>query len=193
MTPLLLTYELSNWSDQTCLSLAVSAAHRAFIADTSCQILLTEMWMGGLRTRRYANLKVCLPLIKASVPITLPVLMSALSIPWATKHDGHKPWRPQTMTATNHDGLKPWRPETMTATRYTVTATAMKTWKTNGVLLRNRQTHDIVGQISPSYVFGRHGLRPSWSWNPCAFTRIVSNLIEFYLHDEVLWLLAFVG
>jgi len=58
MTQVLLTYELSNWSDQTCLSLAVSAAHRAFIADTSCQILLTEMWMGGLRTRRYANVKV---------------------------------------------------------------------------------------------------------------------------------------
>jgi len=35
-------------------------------------------------------------------------------------HDGHKPWRPQTMTmtATNHDGHKPWpwRPQTMTAT-----------------------------------------------------------------------------
>ena len=59
MTQLLLTYELSNWSDQTCLSLAVSASHRAFIANTSCQILLTEMWMGGLRSRRYANLKVC--------------------------------------------------------------------------------------------------------------------------------------
>jgi len=63
MTPMLLTYELSNWSDQTCLSLAVSASHRAFIANTSCQILLTEMWMGGLRSRRYANLKVHLTLI----------------------------------------------------------------------------------------------------------------------------------
>ena len=60
MTQVLLTYELSNWSDQTCLSLAVSASHRAFIANTSCQILLTEMWMGALRTRRYANLKVSL-------------------------------------------------------------------------------------------------------------------------------------
>ena len=59
MTRRLLTYELSNFSDQTCLSLAVSASHRAFIANTSCQILLTEMWMGGLRSRRYANLKVC--------------------------------------------------------------------------------------------------------------------------------------
>jgi len=37
--------------------------------------------------------------------------------------------------------------------------------KTNGVLLRNRQIHNIVGQISLSYVFGRHGLWPSLS-NP---------------------------
>ena len=46
-----------------------------------------------------------------------------------------------------------------------MTSTAMITWKTNGVLLRNRQIHNIVGQISPSYVFGRHGLWPSLS-NP---------------------------
>ena len=50
----------------------------------------------------------------------------------------------------------PWRPHTMTAT-------AMKTWKLNSVLLRNHQIHDIVEQISPSYVFGCHGLWPSWS------------------------------
>jgi len=50
-------------------------------------------------------------------------------------HDGHKPRRPQ--------GI-PWRPQQ---------------WKQkiNGVLLRNRHIHDIVGQISPSYVFARHG------------------------------------
>jgi len=29
--------------------------------------------------------------------------------------------------------------------RYTMMATAMKTWRPNGVLLRNRQIHDIVG------------------------------------------------
>ena len=40
----------------------------------------------------------------------------------------------------------------MTATRYTRTAIAMKTWKTNGVLLTNGHIHDVVGQISPSYV-----------------------------------------
>lgn len=58
LTQLLLTYELSNWSDQTCLSLATTATHRPFIASTGCQIVMTEMWMGGLRTRKYANLKV---------------------------------------------------------------------------------------------------------------------------------------
>jgi len=36
--------------------------------------------------------------------------------------------------------------------------------KTNGILLRNRQIHDIIGQISPSYVFGCHGLWPSQLW-----------------------------
>jgi len=51
----------------------------------------------------------------------------------------------------------------MTAARYTMMATEMKTRKTNGVLL-NRQNHEIIGQISLSYVFGRHGLwLSSWS------------------------------
>lgn len=59
LTQQLLTYELQNWSDQTCLSLAVSASHREFIAHTCCQILLTEMWMGGLRMRKYTSAKVC--------------------------------------------------------------------------------------------------------------------------------------
>ena len=58
ITQQLLTYKLQNWSDQTCLSLAVSACHRDFLAHTSCQILLTDMWMGGLRMRRYTSLKV---------------------------------------------------------------------------------------------------------------------------------------
>jgi len=42
-------------------------------------------------------------------------------------------------------------------------ATAVIMWKTDGILLKNRHIHDIVGHISPSYVFGRHGLWPSWS------------------------------
>jgi len=64
-------------------------------------------------------------------------------------------------------GPIPWWPQTMMASRYTMTATTMKMWKTNiGILLRNRQIYDIVGQISPSYVFVRRGLCPLWtSWS----------------------------
>uniref|UniRef100_A0A2K5X003 Transient receptor potential cation channel subfamily M member 3 n=1 Tax=Macaca fascicularis TaxID=9541 RepID=A0A2K5X003_MACFA len=42
----LLTYELKNWSNATCLQLAVAAKHRDFIAHTCSQMLLTDMWMG---------------------------------------------------------------------------------------------------------------------------------------------------
>ena len=57
-TQQLLTYELKNFSDQTCLSLSVAANHRKFIAHTCCQILLNDMWMGGLRMRKSTSLKV---------------------------------------------------------------------------------------------------------------------------------------
>lgn len=55
----LLTYELKNWSNSTCLKLAVAAKHRDFIAHTCSQMLLTDMWMGRLRMRKNPGLKVC--------------------------------------------------------------------------------------------------------------------------------------
>lgn len=54
----LLTYELKNWSNLTCLKLAVAAKHRDFIAHTCSQMLLTDMWMGRLRMRKNPGLKV---------------------------------------------------------------------------------------------------------------------------------------
>ncbi|MGH0159791.1 UNVERIFIED_CONTAM: hypothetical protein FKN15_073021 [Acipenser sinensis] len=53
----LLTYELKNWSNATCLQLAVAAKHRDFIAHTCSQMLLTDMWMGRLRMRKNSGLK----------------------------------------------------------------------------------------------------------------------------------------
>ncbi|KAM9183731.1 transient receptor potential cation channel subfamily M member 1 [Dugong dugon] len=53
----LLTYELKNWSNSTCLKLAVAAKHRDFIAHTCSQMLLTDMWMGRLRMRKNPGLK----------------------------------------------------------------------------------------------------------------------------------------
>ena len=55
------------------------------------------------------------------------------------------------------EGVYTMRPQTMTATMYTVTATAMKTWKTSGVLLRN-------WRILRSYRVQKTGLWPSWLW-----------------------------
>ncbi|KAK0173426.1 hypothetical protein PV328_006622 [Microctonus aethiopoides] len=62
-TQQLLTSELQNWSGQTCLSLAVTANHRPLLAHPCAQIILADLWMGGLRTRKNTNLKVILGLL----------------------------------------------------------------------------------------------------------------------------------
>ncbi|KAM6925961.1 transient receptor potential cation channel subfamily M member 1-like [Lycodopsis pacificus] len=59
----LLTYELVNWSNSTCLKLAVAAKHRDFIAHTCSQMLLTDMWMGCLRIGKNPGLKVILGIV----------------------------------------------------------------------------------------------------------------------------------
>uniref|UniRef100_A0A8D3E4E2 Transient receptor potential cation channel subfamily M member 1-like n=1 Tax=Scophthalmus maximus TaxID=52904 RepID=A0A8D3E4E2_SCOMX len=59
----LLTYELKNWSNSTCLKLAVAAKHRDFIAHTCSQMLLTDMWMGCLRMGKSNCLKVILGIV----------------------------------------------------------------------------------------------------------------------------------
>ncbi|CAL9697510.1 unnamed protein product [Knipowitschia caucasica] len=59
----LLTYELVNWSNSTCLKLAVAAKQRDFIAHTCSQLLLTDMWMGCLRIGKNPGLKVILGII----------------------------------------------------------------------------------------------------------------------------------
>eukprot|EP00092_Neocalanus_flemingeri_P021755 GFUD01023599.1.p1 GENE.GFUD01023599.1~~GFUD01023599.1.p1 ORF type:complete len:1565 (-),score=309.61 GFUD01023599.1:400-5094(-) len=48
----LLTASLENWSRQTCLSLAVLANNRKFLAHPLSQIILGDLWMGGLRMRK---------------------------------------------------------------------------------------------------------------------------------------------
>lgn len=54
----LLTYNLENWGDQCCLSLAVATRHEEFVAHTCCQTLLTEIWMGAMKLDEWATLKV---------------------------------------------------------------------------------------------------------------------------------------
>uniref|UniRef100_A0A914WJN1 Transient receptor potential cation channel subfamily M member 3 n=1 Tax=Plectus sambesii TaxID=2011161 RepID=A0A914WJN1_9BILA len=59
----LLTYDLKNWGGQTCLSLAVIARNKAFVAHPCCQILICDLWNGGLRMRSQPNLKVLIGLL----------------------------------------------------------------------------------------------------------------------------------
>uniref|UniRef100_A0A915N0C1 Ion transport domain-containing protein n=1 Tax=Meloidogyne javanica TaxID=6303 RepID=A0A915N0C1_MELJA len=47
----LLTYELAYWGRETCLSLAVLVNNKQFLAHPCCQILLADLWHGGLRIR----------------------------------------------------------------------------------------------------------------------------------------------
>lgn len=56
-TQQLLTYEIKTFSEQTNLGLAVTANHRQFIAHTACQVLLNDLWIGGLRMRKNTSLK----------------------------------------------------------------------------------------------------------------------------------------
>ncbi|XP_055010390.1 transient receptor potential cation channel subfamily M member 7 isoform X1 [Boleophthalmus pectinirostris] len=59
----LLTYELKNWSNSTCLKLAVSSHLRPFVAHNSTQMLLSDMWMGRLNMRKNSWYKVILSIL----------------------------------------------------------------------------------------------------------------------------------
>uniref|UniRef100_A0A8C6XEQ5 Transient receptor potential cation channel subfamily M member 6 n=1 Tax=Naja naja TaxID=35670 RepID=A0A8C6XEQ5_NAJNA len=59
----LLTYELKNWSNSTCLKLAVSVGLRPFVSHTCTQMLLTDMWMGRLKMRKNSWFKVILSIL----------------------------------------------------------------------------------------------------------------------------------
>ncbi|KAI6203373.1 hypothetical protein M3Y94_00548600 [Aphelenchoides besseyi] len=59
----LLTAEQPDWGFHTCLSLAVIANNKRFLAHPCCQILLAELWHGGLRFRNQSNFKVFLAVL----------------------------------------------------------------------------------------------------------------------------------
>ncbi|CEF70041.1 Transient receptor potential cation channel subfamily M member 1 [Strongyloides ratti] len=59
----LLTYELKYWGNETNLSLAVVANNKQFIAHPCCQMLLADLWHGGMRIRSNPNLKVIIGIL----------------------------------------------------------------------------------------------------------------------------------
>ena len=54
----LITIQLDNWSKHTSLSLAAAGQHREFLAHPCCQRLLGDLWLGGMATTKYINLRV---------------------------------------------------------------------------------------------------------------------------------------
>ncbi len=58
----LLTCKLAKWPGLTCLVLAYASRNRKLIAHPCFQMIVNDLWMGGLLTRRYTNLKtlICL-------------------------------------------------------------------------------------------------------------------------------------
>jgi len=94
-------------------------------------------------------------------------------------HDGHKqwPWLPKTMTmtaitvmATNHDSLKVYHDGHSNENVKNFWHTLKKSQ--NPLQIHGHTVFKKKNKISPSYVFGRHGLWPSLS-NPAHTTTTV--------------------
>ncbi|XP_061115892.1 transient receptor potential cation channel subfamily M member 6 isoform X3 [Conger conger] len=59
----LLTYEMSDWSNFTCLQMAVSSGLRPFVSHSCTQTLLTDLWMGRLNMRKNSWFKIILSIL----------------------------------------------------------------------------------------------------------------------------------
>ncbi|CAD6195640.1 unnamed protein product [Caenorhabditis auriculariae] len=82
----LLRTQLPHWGHHNCLSLAVLANTKAFLATPCCQMLLAELWHGSLRVRSGSNLRV----------------LTAMIFPPAIINMAFKP-KPQRMVQENED------------------------------------------------------------------------------------------
>ena len=71
-TQQLLTYEMPNWSYKTGLDIAFTGRNCKFLSHPCAQRVLSDLWLGGLRTRRYTNWKILFLLI---FPIFVPLLV----------------------------------------------------------------------------------------------------------------------
>ncbi|KAM6182207.1 transient receptor potential cation channel subfamily M member 6 [Erethizon dorsatum] len=67
----LLTYELKNWSNSTCLKLAVSGGLHPFVSHSCTQMLLTDMWVGRLKMRKNSWLKIIISILLPPTILTL--------------------------------------------------------------------------------------------------------------------------
>ncbi|KAK3514501.1 hypothetical protein QTP70_018664, partial [Hemibagrus guttatus] len=84
----LLTWEMTDWSNFTCLQMAVASGHRPFVTHSCTQMLLTDLWMGRLNMRKNSWLKII-------VSILLPVGIQLLEF----KSEAEMSHVPQTQEA----------------------------------------------------------------------------------------------
>uniref|UniRef100_A0A673I7L0 non-specific serine/threonine protein kinase n=1 Tax=Sinocyclocheilus rhinocerous TaxID=307959 RepID=A0A673I7L0_9TELE len=98
----LLTYELKNWSNSTCLKLAVSSRLRPFVAHTCTQMLLSDMWMGRLNMRKNSRYKVILSILVAPAILLLEYKTKAEMSHIPQSQDAH-----QSMEDSEHNLQKP--------------------------------------------------------------------------------------
>ncbi|CEF65614.1 Transient receptor potential cation channel subfamily M member 1 [Strongyloides ratti] len=80
-TKKMLTTQLPNWGHHTCLSLAFLANNKEFLAHPCCQILLAELWYGGLRFRSQSNIKVIAAVLFPPTILLLDFKSSAYNLP----------------------------------------------------------------------------------------------------------------
>ncbi|NWV28082.1 TRPM6 protein, partial [Origma solitaria] len=88
----LLTYELKNWSNSTCLKLAVSVGLRAFVSHTCTQMLLTDMWMGRLKMRKNSWFKVIMSILLPPTILMLEFKSKAEMSHVPQSQDFHQLW-----------------------------------------------------------------------------------------------------
>uniref|UniRef100_A0A672SAI3 non-specific serine/threonine protein kinase n=1 Tax=Sinocyclocheilus grahami TaxID=75366 RepID=A0A672SAI3_SINGR len=98
----LLTYELKNWSNSTCLKLAVSSRLRPFVAHTCTQMLLSDMWMGRLNMRKNSWYKVILSILVPPAILLLEYKTKAEMSHIPQSQDAH-----QSMEDSEHNLQKP--------------------------------------------------------------------------------------
>ncbi|XP_051551691.1 transient receptor potential cation channel subfamily M member 6-like isoform X1 [Myxocyprinus asiaticus] len=67
----LLTWEMKDWSNFTCLQMAVSSRLRPFVAHTCTQMLLTDLWMGRLNMSKNSWFKIIASIM---MPVAIQLL-----------------------------------------------------------------------------------------------------------------------
>uniref|UniRef100_A0A8R1DLB9 Uncharacterized protein n=1 Tax=Caenorhabditis japonica TaxID=281687 RepID=A0A8R1DLB9_CAEJA len=104
----LLRMELPHWGNNNCLSLAVLANTKAFLAHPCCQILLAELWHGSLKVRSGSNVRVLTALICPPAVLWLAYKPKRAQICSRLSSDEHPEDDFQRNSVTSQNGASNW-------------------------------------------------------------------------------------